>query len=252
MEPFGPESLFMEERKMMSLYGDMYRQGLSSRFVRQGMIGITYRLEKNKKYFIKCYAHEHQLRVLELGSSLGEMRQLIMESIGKDVIREWICSEHSPEAVAFLRERGIAAEQIDAQQIPFPDNSFDIVCCFDVMHHVADPKKMAQEMLRVSKKHFFLCESNGLSLVRKIGEMPASARAIGERSYTPGTYRSFFTSPELDWIRIHPFAFLSVPKIPKPLVPLNAFISEIGERIPLLRWQGQSLLLYGQKKVTAE
>jgi len=233
---------------MMSLYGEMYREGTSSRLARQGLIGVGYRLGKNKKYFIDCYGKEKGLRVLELGSSVGEMHDLIMKEIGEGVIHEWVCSEYSPEAVEHLRSRGLNAEQVDAQHIPFADGAFDVVCCFDVMHHVSDPRQMAQEMLRVTKKYFFLCEANGASVVRKIGELPADARAIGEKSYLPRTYRRFFEGATLGSIHLHPFAFLVVPKIPKLFIPLNIAISEIGERIPLLRWQGQSLLIYGEKK----
>jgi len=237
-------------KDMMSLFGEMYRDGRSARLVRQGLIGTGYRLGKHKRYFIDCYGKQTGLRVLELGSSVGEMPDLIVPEIGEGVIDEWVCSEYSPEAVEYLRRRGLRAERIDAQQIPFPDRSFDVVCSFDVMHHVSDPRRMAQEMLRVTKRHFFLCESNGLSLVRKIGEWPAGARALGETSYLPRTYRSFFEGPSLASIHFHPFAFLVVPKIPRPFIPVNVAISEIGERIPVLRWQGQSLLIYGEKKTT--
>tara|TARA_B110000208_G_C11616945_1_gene375738 strand:- start:63 stop:779 length:717 start_codon:yes stop_codon:yes gene_type:complete len=44
--------------------------------------------------------------------------------------------------------------------INFPDNSFDLVCEFGVLHHVKDNKKMVDEMLRVSKKAIFISDTN--------------------------------------------------------------------------------------------
>jgi len=50
--------------------------------------------------------------------------------------------------------RGEAVEA-DADNLPFADNSFDVVFCVAVLHHVADPervRKTIREMIRVAKK----------------------------------------------------------------------------------------------------
>jgi len=39
----------------------------------------------------------------------------------------------------------------DAQDIPFPDNTFDCVCSMGVLHHVPDTKKALDEIFRVLK-----------------------------------------------------------------------------------------------------
>ena len=40
-------------------------------------------------------------------------------------------------------------EQADAQAIPYPDNSFDVVISTSVVHHAADPVAMLKEIARV-------------------------------------------------------------------------------------------------------
>src|SRR5215831_11005665 len=39
--------------------------------------------------------------------------------------------------------------EVDGNSLPFPDNYFDIVCSMGVLHHVGNPRPMADEMFRV-------------------------------------------------------------------------------------------------------
>jgi ubiquinone/menaquinone biosynthesis C-methylase UbiE len=48
----------------------------------------------------------------------------------------------------------------DGYTLRFPDNSFDVVTCVDVIEHVEDFNRLIQEMLRVSKKGVFLSTPN--------------------------------------------------------------------------------------------
>jgi ubiquinone/menaquinone biosynthesis C-methylase UbiE len=58
---------------------------------------------------------------------------------------------------------GISKNQLingDGLNIDYPDNSFDLVCEFGVLHHVKNHKQMVDEMLRVSKKAIFISDNN--------------------------------------------------------------------------------------------
>lgn len=48
----------------------------------------------------------------------------------------------------------------DATQLQFPDNQFDVVCEFGILHHVRKPEIVVGEMLRVAKKAIFISDSN--------------------------------------------------------------------------------------------
>jgi ubiquinone/menaquinone biosynthesis C-methylase UbiE len=47
-----------------------------------------------------------------------------------------------------------------ATKLPFPDQSFDVVCEFGVLHHIRDPEQAVKEMLRVARKAVFISDCN--------------------------------------------------------------------------------------------
>jgi SAM-dependent methyltransferase len=135
----------------------------------------------------------------------------------------------------------------DATRLAFPADSFDLVVCLDVMHHVGDPVLMAQEILRVTRRRFFLCEANGLSPIRKLGEMNALARRFQERSYTPRQYLSFFGTERVCNVRMQPSFVFVPPRTAHALIPRVVAINELLEKVPGLRWWGTSVILSGEK-----
>jgi len=61
--------------------------------------------------------------------------------------------EYDEDCCQFLNEvLHIPALQGSITELEFEDNSFDLVCAFDVIEHVEDDSKAASEMLRVCKK----------------------------------------------------------------------------------------------------
>lgn len=70
-------------------------------------------------------------------------------------------SDFSPEAVKAAKRRckylkGVVA---DAEDLPFKDNSFDLVIVRHGLHHIPHPFKGLDEMNRVSKKGFIFIEA---------------------------------------------------------------------------------------------
>jgi ubiquinone/menaquinone biosynthesis C-methylase UbiE len=49
---------------------------------------------------------------------------------------------------------------MDANDLKFEDNSFDVVFCHALLHHVEDIAKVMQEMKRVSRKYVIILEPN--------------------------------------------------------------------------------------------
>ncbi len=56
--------------------------------------------------------------------------------------------------------------------LPFADGSFDAVCEFAVLHHVAEPNAVVKEMLRVARKAVLISDSN------RFGQGSRAARLI--------------------------------------------------------------------------
>jgi SAM-dependent methyltransferase len=232
--------------QMRSAYDVIYAQG-SSRLQNEGLIGVRYRLPKYFSLLSERYSNRGPLRVLEVGCGTGEIGHMLMQS--GVPIEHYVGIDYSLPAVERGQAAGFDCRQMDAEVLDFPDDSFDLVFCFDVMHHVSRPERMAHEMVRVSREHFFLCESNGLSPLRKLGEMNSVARSLGEQSYLPRTYRSFFPVDQLAALEMKPFYVLVPPKVPEALIPLVIRSSEFFEKVPVIRWLGQSLMIAGRKRI---
>lgn len=110
-----------------------------------------YRLEP----FIEPFARFESakgLRVLEIGVGLGADHQRFAEAgarlTGIDL---------TPRAIQFTRDRfaamGLVSDlrQGDAENIDFPDGTFDIVYSWGVIHHSPDTARAAREIFRVLK-----------------------------------------------------------------------------------------------------
>lgn len=48
----------------------------------------------------------------------------------------------------------------NVENLPFNNNSFDIVFCSDLLHHLKNPEKAVEEMKRVTKKYIIISEPN--------------------------------------------------------------------------------------------
>jgi SAM-dependent methyltransferase len=72
--------------------------------------------------------------------------------------------DFSPAAVARARERsqryGFIAHFLvaDAEHLPFPNHSFDVVAVHDGLHHLDDPYRAIREMARVAQKGVLILE----------------------------------------------------------------------------------------------
>ena len=135
---------------------------------------------------------------------------------------------------------------MDASRLSFPSNSFDLVVSLDVMHHVKDPQLMAQEILRITRRYFFLAEANGQSPIRKLGEQNALARHLrNARTRRGNTVRSL-ARMACRTCRCGR-AFFAPPKTAHPLIPIVTAINERLEKVPGLRWMGTAVILTGEK-----
>jgi ubiquinone/menaquinone biosynthesis C-methylase UbiE len=91
-------------------------------------------------------------KLLEIGSGLGTDSVQFARS-GAHVT----CLDLTPESIALAKKhfeiRGLEGEFVvgDAENLPFPDNIFDIVYSFGVLHHTPDTPKAIQEVYRVLK-----------------------------------------------------------------------------------------------------
>jgi hypothetical protein len=209
-----------------------------------GEISDVFIVPRYVQFFYSHFGRETNASFFEVGSGNGDMSKAMLAANGGQIGR-YVVSEYFPEGVEWLKKIGLDAIQADAQALPLRDASFDIVLEFDVMHHVPDQRAMAREMMRVGRGRCLLTESNGLSIFRKLKELTPGHRAAGEKSFTPGRWRSFFEGHHgYRLVRFEIFPFLFPFKVPHRLLPALVWWNRLIEKIPVLRWQCSSVAIY--------
>jgi SAM-dependent methyltransferase len=91
------------------------------------------------------------LDLLDLGCGTGANLPMLREAVGRDGAVTGL--DFSPLALQFARthpaSQGVLLLQGDAQRLPFPDASFDVVTMLDVLEHLPDDVCALQEVRRV-------------------------------------------------------------------------------------------------------
>ncbi len=118
--------------------------------------------------------------VLEVGCGTG----LVLRRIAK-FARTARGVDLSPGMLEKARARGLDVLEASATELPFPDDSFDVVCSFKVLAHVREIDRALREMVRVTRPggHVLAELYNPLSfraLVKRLGPAGAIGRAKTE------------------------------------------------------------------------
>ena len=98
--------------------------------------------------------------VLDVGSGTGRALTFIKRELPTVIV---VGIEPSAELRAIGHQKGLTANELregDALQLPFDDQSFDLVCEFSALHHIAQPARAISEMLRVAKRGIFISDTN--------------------------------------------------------------------------------------------
>ena len=127
---------------------DFYQRYWQER-VRKSGTGIS-GVAEARLFFIKyLLPDKYELgRVLDAGCGNGTTLHLLKSAYHFDAYGVDI----SQTAVDLAQRMGIEAKVADiTQNIPFPDNYFDVVVCSEVLEHLISPEKALQEIWRLGK-----------------------------------------------------------------------------------------------------
>lgn len=97
--------------------------------------------------------------ILDAGCGEGfTMNRLIKNGIGKKI--EGV--EYSEEAINFGKKLfpDLTIKQASIYNLPYQNNSFDLILCTEVLEHLEDPAKALRGMLRVCKKYLIISVPN--------------------------------------------------------------------------------------------
>jgi ubiquinone/menaquinone biosynthesis C-methylase UbiE len=111
--------------------------------------------------------------VLDVGCGPGNFTRAFARAsfdglaVGLDASRTMLdqaAREHNPPNLRYVRG--------DAAALPFPDASFDAVCCFAALYFIAEPLKAIDEMVRV------LAPGGRIALLASVSRGPVPAGAV--------------------------------------------------------------------------
>lgn len=99
----------------------------------------------------------HARSILDIGSGTGRLASMI-RSARPEIDVKGI--EPVRELRDLARSKGLDVIDGNAMALPFSDGEFDVVCEFAVLHHIKQPERVVDEMLRVAQKAIYLADSN--------------------------------------------------------------------------------------------
>jgi SAM-dependent methyltransferase len=97
-------------------------------------------------------SRSQSLRILNVGAATGRSSELLRQfGLVTSV-------EYDGPCCAFTRaQTGLDLVQASITHLPFPSDSFDLACCFDVIEHVQDDAAAVAELHRVCRGNGLMC-----------------------------------------------------------------------------------------------
>lgn len=156
------EAVSMKSRRNM--YQETYfKKADAERFTWLTENKCIVKMEKHLLEYIKTDGCQ---RILEVGCAEGANIHNCGVDERKFVGMDLYCEKLEFAASHLQNTKFVCA---DAAHIPFRDNSFDLVFCKDVLHHVENRGRVFEEMIRVCKlqKKVVIIEANGRNIFWK-------------------------------------------------------------------------------------
>lgn len=131
-------------------------------------------------------------QVLEIGCGTGAFARSVIEALAGV---EYVATDAAPSMVAAARTLGVPAQCVDAQSLPFDDDSFDVVVAAWMLYHVGDLDVTLAEVRRVLRPGgTFVAATNGdrhlAGLLRDAGGAPIRLQFSSENG-VPSLGRHF-------------------------------------------------------------
>jgi len=99
-------------------------------------------------------------KVLDVGAGVGALHSWQLSKHGFEVVATELCPEFLFSIDYLTEDMFFERVVTDCTILPFRDNSFDIVFCKELIHHLENPMKLLSEMWRVLRP-------NGLIVIRE-------------------------------------------------------------------------------------
>ena len=124
--------------------------------------------------------------LLDLGGGTGRVSQYLAAPESNVVV----CDVNRSMLNQAKRKKGLLPLQADAAALPFPSESVDRILVVDALHHFLEPRRIADEMLRVLKP----C---GRILIEEQDVQRHFIKLVSMAEKAVGLHSSFLTSREI-------------------------------------------------------
>lgn len=118
--------------------------------------------------------------ILDIGSGTGRI-PLAFKQAGSAITCVGVEPVEALRAIGHAK--GLSEAELrggDALALDFPDNSFDLVCAYAVLHHIKDHARAVAEMGRVARYGVFLSDANNFGQGSPLARLVKQAlRAVG-------------------------------------------------------------------------
>lgn len=190
-------------------------------------------------------------KILEIGAGDGEFTRRLSK-----LDATIYASDITPKVVAkgkrTIKNKNVKFMVDNAEKMRFKSSSFDIICGISILHHL-DPKKALKEAFRVLKPggQLFFTEPNlinphiylglHISWMRKRMEFSPDEKALIRWQVANMLTRIGFRE-----VNVRNYDFLH-PKTPVSIMNMVERISDILERIPVLKEISGSMIVWAKK-----
>jgi len=143
-------------------------------------------------------------KVLDAGCGEG----FVIEYLKKNGQAQFMGLDIEADALEVAKEKNpqVSFQQASVYQLPFEDNSFDLVILSEVLEHLEDPSKALEEIKRVSKQYALISVPHEpvwrfgnmarLKYLRSFGNTPGHINHWTRRAFI-GLISSHFTIKEI-------------------------------------------------------
>jgi SAM-dependent methyltransferase len=197
------------------------------------------RAARRAGFFVEALAGRPEARALELGVGSGVFLEPVVAS-GAAVVALDLSTELIQQAREKVRATGRARFCCgNAERLPFPDQTFDLVYGSSILHHL-DLPTAARELLRVLRPggRFVFAEPNAINpqIALTFRVLPRSWSGLSPDEQAFSRFRARRVLGDAGFVDVasEPYDFLH-PFVPAPLVGLVERLSLGLERVPLLR-----------------
>jgi ubiquinone/menaquinone biosynthesis C-methylase UbiE len=123
-----------------------------------------------------------------------------------------------------------ALTQCDANQLVWEEGAFELVYCWELLHHVQDPLRVVKQMARVARKTVLLCEPNCLNpAMAAFGVLKPWERGL--LRFTPGYTHGLLVKAGLREVRSFTVGNFTPNRTP---LWLATVLGKLPYRVPLL------------------